>query len=528
MDIICAKCGKHFSSIESAREHRGKCKHSSQNKDLHWIPPKKNDLNEAEWDNLVELINPENNSESVSQPLRSASNYNSLPPQKPPRKNCKIDFKKYKKWVLTLATIFILTIVGIVIYELTANVIPAILLFTFSVIFPIDKWFTYYTKKHKKIGMLYRLILNLAVLSLLGLLIYLTVNLFTSGISAQPIFASLLILGTLVLFIWLWKIVFKNRWRWPSMKLTVASLIIIFLVASFAGVEPLHTYKNDAINYAKVTIKEINEYFKTNDQKTNTSPIQKTTFAPVSQQITSTVKTSITTTATVTITSTTPTITLTTQIPTEAAGINSKTGAYGDFYLGLVKGPDGVIGGNKCYGKFIVLINNKKATNPTYAELLNFLKSDNTDSFPYLYTIKVLLPYYGTAESHIDLARLQGIIDGTEQPLDPRVCADFAERLHNNAEKAGIRCGYVCIELSIGEGHAINVFETIDKGLIYIDCTGFTDGIGPIYQDTIVDTLEAGNEYNPRFLFPSGGWYIPSGEMGVITEIYQTWDGNWN
>jgi Mg-chelatase subunit ChlD len=31
MDIVCAKCGKHFSSVESAREHRGTCRADKQN-----------------------------------------------------------------------------------------------------------------------------------------------------------------------------------------------------------------------------------------------------------------------------------------------------------------------------------------------------------------------------------------------------------------------------------------------------------------------------------------------------------------
>ena len=42
--------------------------------------------------------------------------------------------------------------------------------------------------------------------------------------------------------------------------------------------------------------------------------------------------------------------------------------------------------------------------------------------------------YYGTAKSHVDLTRIQNIIDGTSQPDNPDVCSDFAERLHNDAE----------------------------------------------------------------------------------------------
>jgi hypothetical protein len=56
------------------------------------------------------------------------------------------------------------------------------------------------------------------------------------------------------------------------------------------------------------------------------------------------------------------------------------------------------------------------------------------------------------------------------------VCADFAEEVHNNAEAAGIRAGWVGIKFQGSEeGHAINAFETTDRGLVYIDCTNGRD-----------------------------------------------------
>ena len=170
-------------------------------------------------------------------------------------------------------------------------------------------------------------------------------------------------------------------------------------------------------------------------------------------------------------------------------------------------------------------------------ELQNFLRSDKTDEFPYQYVTPVLGFYYGDAEDKIDLTRIQGIIDGTLQPEAPKICADFAERLHNNAEIAGIRCGYVSLEttgytdpynlgISSDSGHACNVFETTDRGLVYIDCTGISDNYGPSNNDRIVN-IQIGQQYNPEFLFPSEGWYTMSGQMGVVTDMFATWDGNW-
>ncbi|MDH5695784.1 MAG: hypothetical protein OEZ00_04160 [Dehalococcoidia bacterium] len=99
----------------------------------------------------------------------------------------------------------------------------------------------------------------------------------------------------------------------------------------------------------------------------------------------------------------------------------------------------------------IELINNPNATDPTYAELVAFIKKDSTDEHRYADSVDV---YIGAAEV-------------------PYVCSDFAEDVHNNAETAGIRTAWVSIDFEGNdEGHALNAFETTDRGLVYIDCTG--------------------------------------------------------
>jgi len=156
--------------------------------------------------------------------------------------------------------------------------------------------------------------------------------------------------------------------------------------------------------------------------------------------------------------------------------ISPKTGIYKDYYVGLVYSP-GVTGGSGCYdskGDFIVLINNTNAKNPTYSELFNFLNSDTTDEFPYELSIPANMFYSGRAEDNVDLGHIKDIIDGSTQPSPPRVCADFAERLHNNAEMAGIRCGYVIVD---SLNHALDIFETTDKGLVFIDDTGKSNNL---------------------------------------------------
>lgn len=193
------------------------------------------------------------------------------------------------------------------------------------------------------------------------------------------------------------------------------------------------------------------------------------------------------------------------------------------YYIGLVKAPDGVVVNS--YGEFIVLINNKDAKNPTYSQLLDFLKLDKTDQYPYQFSMILLNPYFGSAEDHVDLDLVKEIIDGTEQMSPPRICADFAEVLHNNAEKAGIRCAYVSIELG-EDGHALNAFNTTDNGLVYIDVTGVW-GMGPSNCDKVV-SVKVGNSYIPRSLFPESGWSSTWDNMGEVTNIFITWNGEWD
>ena len=196
---------------------------------------------------------------------------------------------------------------------------------------------------------------------------------------------------------------------------------------------------------------------------------------------------------------------------------------YGDYYLGLVIERGAII--NDSYGDYVVLINNKNARNPTYTQLLDFLLSDGTDLYPYQQTQTIPPPRYGNFEKYVDMQYWQEIIDSTVQPAVPRVCTDFAQRLHNNAEMAGIRCAFVSVALDgITYNHALNAFETSDRGLIYIDDSG-TDGSHNV--DKVVD-VEIGESYVPQSLFPTSGWSSTWVNSGTVRDIFITWDGDWN
>ncbi|MBL7165354.1 MAG: hypothetical protein ISS55_02585 [Dehalococcoidales bacterium] len=60
-----------------------------------------------------------------------------------------------------------------------------------------------------------------------------------------------------------------------------------------------------------------------------------------------------------------------------------------------------------------------------------------------------------------------------EDRYDPeRGTAYFAEKLHNRAEYYRIKAAIVVVQFENGEQSVFNAFETLDYGLVYVDCTG--------------------------------------------------------
>jgi hypothetical protein len=158
-------------------------------------------------------------------------------------------------------------------------------------------------------------------------------------------------------------------------------------------------------------------------------------------------------------------------IDTTVASISGKTIYWNGGLL---------VGGN---GHTITLHDNNDAKIPTWSELMYFLQEDKTDQIPYS---------FGSF-----------------------VCADYAETLYNNAEKSGIHSGFVCLSLD-GVGHCCNVFDTTDRGRIFIDDTG---SLGSINDDKQV-TIVVGEQYIPTALFSSDVYFL---SMGTVNSYEIHW-----
>jgi len=116
---------------------------------------------------------------------------------------------------------------------------------------------------------------------------------------------------------------------------------------------------------------------------------------------------------------------------------------------------------------------------PLYSEVRNFLRSDRTNTKPY--------------------------DDNTFN------CANYAQEVNNNAEKIGIRCAFVAVNLSVG-AHALVGFNTIDIGLVYFEP-----------QNDYEVKLQVGKEYWADCVIPPSGYYYKRDPTWKIEDFTIYW-----
>jgi hypothetical protein len=152
------------------------------------------------------------------------------------------------------------------------------------------------------------------------------------------------------------------------------------------------------------------------------------------------------------------------------------------------------LGGNH---KPIELLNSSNAKDPSWDELVVFIQTDTTDSRMYIDTF-----YWGY------------------------VCSDYAQDVHNNAEAAGIRAAWVGIDFEEGEpGHALNAFQTIDKGLVFIDCTSW-DTVAYAEKGKELGYIDLDEAYSTEYSYYEENkqiWQLIYPSPGVVEEIHIRW-----
>lgn len=117
---------------------------------------------------------------------------------------------------------------------------------------------------------------------------------------------------------------------------------------------------------------------------------------------------------------------------------------------------------------------------PSYNDMLRFLEDDDTDKAEYI--------------------------------EDEYECIEFTTDLCNRAEEKGIRCAYVSVRFPDGRGHAIVAFNTIDKGLIYIE---------PQYDDLV--NIVIGKPFYKCVVPKEGVTYVKPSHDDTILEVLVAW-----
>ncbi len=148
-------------------------------------------------------------------------------------------------------------------------------------------------------------------------------------------------------------------------------------------------------------------------------------------------------------------------------------------------------------GEPVALYENPEAEDPSWEQLEWFLICDDTDKQSYL--------------------------------PDSFICAGFATTLHDNAEAEGIRASYVSVKFADGPAHALNAFNTTDRGIVYIDCTG--PGLNVPEPGAFPDGYSTPESYD-KVAYIAGGQ-----EYGLISmhratsfeyDFYEQWTDRWD
>jgi len=131
--------------------------------------------------------------------------------------------------------------------------------------------------------------------------------------------------------------------------------------------------------------------------------------------------------------------------------------------------------------------NNPTAVNVTYDEVVGFILSDPTDQVP-----------YGD---------------------DRYICIDYAVAVHDDAERRNITAGLVTCDVG-GRPHALNVFNTTDRGLVYIDCTGAAADAPAHSYDKIV---QIDGRYRAEPVVDIAPYHYISDDDDTVTNVHVYW-----
>lgn len=157
--------------------------------------------------------------------------------------------KPWMPWLKTALSVLAGFLAGLVISNISEIGYSLPLITGASAIFAIDKWHRRLTTRFGLLGALYKLVLNLAVLALVGLIIWAGVQIIRLSLDTDYSAYVFILIVELVIFVYLARVLSTNSWRRPKLVPTFFLALFIAIGLAFAGVEPLAAYKDSVMEF---------------------------------------------------------------------------------------------------------------------------------------------------------------------------------------------------------------------------------------------------------------------------------------
>ncbi|MGA9140043.1 MAG: hypothetical protein WBZ29_07460 [Methanocella sp.] len=163
-----------------------------------------------------------------------------------------------------------------------------------------------------------------------------------------------------------------------------------------------------------------------------------------------------------------------------------------------------------------------------YTVSLSYTKTlDNGTTMKYYETNASLYKMYihnSPVACNVTCDRLVGFIlnDSTDQvPYGDGsyICIDYAVAVHDNAERQNITAGLVTCEVN-GSMHALNVFNTTDRGLVYVDCTGAMAG-EPVHNYDKIARIDGRYQVEP--MIDISPYYYVNDKNDTVSNVHVYW-----
>ncbi len=171
------------------------------------------------------------------------------------------------QWTVWLKSAIVISagaIAGLIFNNVTGTFIPLPLLLGAAVFFAVEKWHRGLTSKFKIIGTVYRIILNLSILALVGLIVWTGLKISSGELHTSNTINGFLLVLQLIVLGFVGKVASNNSWRRPKFVPTLFLVVAILVFLAIVDTGPLAPYKEPAIDFFGDIIERIRIFINSN------------------------------------------------------------------------------------------------------------------------------------------------------------------------------------------------------------------------------------------------------------------------